>query len=135
MDTILNKLFEAADNHGEDTGEPDHTVGDLQDLLRQAWSLMAPSQRMALIESDEVEATLETGAREEFSQDDLLDSIEEHMEELEQEVAAAGYRFMENENGHYWETDDEQGLEFEHRIDAVADAKAHFTRWQEQGDA
>lgn len=29
MNKILEKLFAAADNHGEDSGEPDHAVGDL----------------------------------------------------------------------------------------------------------
>jgi hypothetical protein len=40
MKSILEKLFGAADNHAEDTGEPDHEVGDLQDVLRTAWNLM-----------------------------------------------------------------------------------------------
>ena len=55
----LQKLFDAADRHGVDTGESDHSVGNLQDALRQAWKLMTPSQRTQLIESEPVQATLD----------------------------------------------------------------------------
>lgn len=55
----LEKLFTAADRHGEDTGEPDHTVGDLQDLLRSAWEIMTPAQRMALMATDAARNTLD----------------------------------------------------------------------------
>lgn len=36
--SILKKLFKAADQHGEDAGALDHTVGDLQDLLHRSWA-------------------------------------------------------------------------------------------------
>jgi len=39
------QLFKVADRHGEESGEPDHTVGDLQQLLDVAWNTMTPSQR------------------------------------------------------------------------------------------
>jgi len=37
---MVEKLIVAADNHGEDD-DPDHTVGDLQGLLRRAWEIMS----------------------------------------------------------------------------------------------
>lgn len=57
----LQMIFDAADAHGEDTGEPDHTVGDLQDVLRAAWNLMSEAQREALMDSETVQSTLEMG--------------------------------------------------------------------------
>lgn len=68
---ILDKLFTAADNHAEDTGE-DHAVGDLQDMLRAAWGLLSPAQRKAFLASAGVEGVVEAGARDEFSVEDLL---------------------------------------------------------------
>jgi hypothetical protein len=72
MSSILKKLFKAADNHAEDTGEADHAVGDLQDVLRAAWDLMTPEQRGQLLESDAVEALIEAGAQDEFRAEDLV---------------------------------------------------------------
>lgn len=57
-DEHLEKVFTAADRHGEDTGEPDHTVGDLHDVLRAAWELMSPAQRVSLMATDAVRDTL-----------------------------------------------------------------------------
>ena len=45
----LEQLFAAADAHGSDTGEIDHTIGDLQDLLRHAWRQMSDAQRARFI--------------------------------------------------------------------------------------
>ncbi len=45
----LEQLFAAADAHGSDTGEIDHTIGDLQDLLRHAWRQMNDAQRAGFI--------------------------------------------------------------------------------------
>jgi hypothetical protein len=39
----LQYYLDAAQQHGEDS-EPDHEVGDLQDLLRTMWSLLTPEQ-------------------------------------------------------------------------------------------
>lgn len=74
MDSILKKLFSAADAHGEDSGEPDHTVGDLQDLLRETWSLMTPSQKLALLNSDTTDNVAMTGG--EFNAQDLIAEFE-----------------------------------------------------------
>lgn len=69
---ILSSLFGAADNHGADTGEADHTVGDLQDLLRAAWSLMSRSQRRDMLSCDATLAVIEAGSRGEFGPEDLI---------------------------------------------------------------
>lgn len=127
MDTILNKLFDAADNHGEDTGEPDHTVGDLQDLLRKAVALMTPSQQLELLQSVEVDNMVETGAREEFDVEDLVAHFEAGHKAINERLAQAAYSFDQGEFGHYWVNEQEQrGPEFKHQIDAAADAYAHL---------
>ncbi|WP_341649130.1 hypothetical protein [Thauera humireducens] len=49
----LEKLLVAADNHGEDD-DPDHTVGDLQGLLRRSWEIMSVGQKLQLLRGTEV---------------------------------------------------------------------------------
>lgn len=71
---ILKHLFDAADNHAEDTGE-DHNVGDLQDLLTLAWNLMSTENRIEFLESDVVRNHIEAGARDEFTAEDLLKDL------------------------------------------------------------
>lgn len=44
----IERLIEAARRHGEDS-DPDHEVGDLQGLLRQAWELLPAMQRSLLL--------------------------------------------------------------------------------------
>lgn len=39
----IENLIQSAKQHGLDS-EPDHEVGDLQQFLRLAWSLMTPAQ-------------------------------------------------------------------------------------------
>lgn len=56
----VDTLIEAAERHGKDS-EPDHEVGDLQQLLRAAWGLMTPDQRQALLVSPEAEDVLMHG--------------------------------------------------------------------------
>lgn len=51
----------AAQRHGADS-EPDHEVGDIQDLLRAAWAIFTPDQRTAFGRSDAVGALLESTA-------------------------------------------------------------------------
>jgi len=55
---IVNKLIKAAEQHGIDTCEPDHLVGDLQQALQEAWRLMTVPQRLAWRHSDALEAVL-----------------------------------------------------------------------------
>lgn len=40
----VEQLIDAAQAHGEES-EPDHEVGDLQDLVRSCWEIMTPAQR------------------------------------------------------------------------------------------
>lgn len=48
----IERLLELAKAHGEDTCEPDHEVGDLQDIIRFAWSIMTDDQKKQVFESD-----------------------------------------------------------------------------------
>lgn len=73
--STLKMVFDAADAHGEMSGEPDHTVGDLQDLLREAWKIMSNEQKEALIYSDAMDNLIECGANEEFDADALVESM------------------------------------------------------------
>lgn len=122
MEAIIEQLLVAADNHGEDSGEPDHAVGDLQGLLRRAWGIMSISQRLQLLKTSEVAALTEAGARGEFDWDDLVEKINQRLAEMEAKVLAAGYVFMEHEGGFYWETSEEASEDFRDREDAVASA-------------
>ena len=72
----LHKLFKAAYEHASDSFEPDHEVGDLQDLSRSAWALLSDDQRIQVLEGAEVEDNLELGAREEFNAEDLVALVE-----------------------------------------------------------
>lgn len=47
--TELDKFIDAASRHGEEFGEPDHEVGDLQDALRIAYKVMNAKQRLVFI--------------------------------------------------------------------------------------
>lgn len=75
MKDILQKLFDAADAHGEDAGEPDHAVGDLQELLRSAWTLMTPAQRREFLQGDAVENVVATGGCD-FEVEDLVKELD-----------------------------------------------------------
>lgn len=43
----LEKLIEAARQHGLKS-DPDHEVGDLQDILRTCWKYLKPVDQMAV---------------------------------------------------------------------------------------
>ena len=47
IETYINAAF----LHGSDS-KPEHELGDLQDLLRLAWSLMTPDQRETFAKDD-----------------------------------------------------------------------------------
>lgn len=55
---ILDRLLEAARRHGADS-EPDHEVGDLQDLLRAAWEQFTSDQRRNFLMQSAVSNVLE----------------------------------------------------------------------------
>ncbi len=135
MSTILKKLFAAADNHGEDSGEPDHTVGDLQDLLRRSWEIMSVSQKLQLLRGTEVYNVVECGARGEFEWDDLVAEITQSLAEQETAVVAAGYEIKVQfvEGTFFWETKEEASEDFYAREDAVADAYRHFSKQPDEG--
>ncbi len=56
---LANALIAAARQHGQDD-DPQHEVGDLQDLVRAMWRLMTPSQRVATLRATEVQAIAQT---------------------------------------------------------------------------
>lgn len=58
--SILDDIIAAAANHGRDS-EPDHEVGDLQDLLRVAWKIMTPQQRTQFWNHDTTHEILKSG--------------------------------------------------------------------------
>jgi hypothetical protein len=64
MKITLEKLFKLADQHGADSGESDHAVGDLQDILRDALKLMTTAQKTKFYRSDAVKALLEISGEE-----------------------------------------------------------------------
>jgi hypothetical protein len=74
MNFGLDDLLWGAEVHGLES-EPDHEVGDLQDLLREAWRLMTPAQRAELVRSRAGLAVLhEAGLVDEY---EALDGIRE----------------------------------------------------------
>ena len=75
MQDILQKLFDAADNHAGDTGEADHAVGDLQGLLRSAWTLMTLAQQREFLKGDAVENLVTAGGYD-FEVEDLVKALD-----------------------------------------------------------
>ena len=59
-DPRIERVLNAAQQHGEND-EPDHEVGDLQDVLRAAWSLMTLEQRNQLMAAAETVDVLRAG--------------------------------------------------------------------------
>ncbi|MPR09850.1 hypothetical protein [Microvirga tunisiensis] len=53
--------IKAARQHAEDSGEPDHEVGNLQDLFRAAMRMMTDEQKIELLFQEEVQAVLGSG--------------------------------------------------------------------------
>lgn len=126
MAQILETLFKSADSHAEDTGEQEHAIGDLQDLLRETWKTLMPSQKLNIIRSPVVAGVLEAGALTGASPNSLEREFNAEMIAKEIETSKAGYKFFEEENGHYWETDDETGETVPTIIDAIDCAHKHL---------
>lgn len=59
-DPRVERILKAAEQHGQNS-EPDHEVGDLQDVLRAAWSLMSTEQRNQLMAAAETVNVLQAG--------------------------------------------------------------------------
>ncbi len=128
MDKMIEKLLVAADNHGADAGAYDHTVGDLQNLLRRAWSMMSVSQKRQFLQSQEVADLVTDGGLPEGEAGNLTAEIKRQIAKMEEAVRAAGYVFKEYEGGFFWETVEESSEDFHDRGDAVVDA---YKRWRE----
>lgn len=58
-DPDLERFLAGAQRHGAESDEPEHEVGDLQDMLRAAWALMSPEQRAEWERSAAAEAMRE----------------------------------------------------------------------------
>ncbi len=54
----LELCLQAALAHGKDS-DPDHEVGDLQQLLRRAWQILSPGQRLEFMASASVSELIE----------------------------------------------------------------------------
>lgn len=54
----VETMIAAAERHGAES-DPDHEVGDLQQILRAAWEIMTPEQRVALAADDMVQEVLD----------------------------------------------------------------------------
>jgi hypothetical protein len=119
---VIERLIDAADSHAEDAGDPDHAVGDLQQMLRKAFSLMMPSQRLAFIESQEACDVIETGAREEFDAADLslaIDAIAKR--QYDEVLAISGYTVVKGQDGFFWEINHHCRVPLPSWADAVDD--------------
>lgn len=69
MEHDIETYISAAQQHGEDS-EPDHEVGDLQDMLRVVWKLLTPQQKAAFRESEAALSTLEMGGSDYFTDEE-----------------------------------------------------------------
>lgn len=124
MDNFPQELFDAADHHADDTGEPDHAVGDLQDMLSACWGIMTPSQRAFVLQSQKVEGVIEAGARGEFDVDTLLNRLAHQVMYMLQYAQQRGYSIIDLEHGSHWKDNKtgETGSLFEDRNDAIYEA-------------
>lgn len=64
----------AAQQHGMDS-EPDHEVGDLQDMVRVMWRLLPQAQREAFSRDNEMRDLVATALCEMDDEDDPADSV------------------------------------------------------------
>lgn len=124
LEKHLEKILTAADNHGEDSGEPDQTVGDLQDILRDAWEIMTVSQKIQLLKSDAVGNVIELGGRDEIDVDVEVQAIKTTIAEMAVVLADAGYKIKEGDGSFFWETEKELSEDFYDYDDAVLSAHA-----------
>lgn len=75
MSDIIKKCVNAAIHHGEDNGDFMSAIGDLEIMLNLMWEKMTHAQKRAVLESGELEETLELGARGEFTAETLLQEL------------------------------------------------------------
>lgn len=62
---LIEQLLQAAYDHGAEVGT-DMEDGDLQEMLRAAWELLTPEQRMAFFRRPEIKALMEIPEYEEI---------------------------------------------------------------------
>lgn len=60
-DPRIERVLRAAEQHGLGAGEPEHHVGDLEDVLRAAWGLMTAAQRNSLMAGADALEVLKSG--------------------------------------------------------------------------
>lgn len=61
----IETLIQAALDHGLDS-EPDHEAGDLQNYLRDGWSLLTDDQRKSFLDQPRVKSAMEAAAGKEL---------------------------------------------------------------------
>lgn len=98
---ILTKLFKAADNHGADSA-PDHSVGDLQDLLRTAVGLMTASQQREFLASETVAEVLFAGFGGEVDAADVVADFDGFWAEKANNLSLFNVALHEDGQGFYW---------------------------------
>lgn len=102
MHKALEALIDAADQHAEDSGEPDMAIGDLQDLLREAFRRMSPAQRMQLLRSQSSDDVMTAGRGNPFSKR-ALRGMEQEVDRVRKSLEVCGYRFEESsETDVFW---------------------------------
>lgn len=102
MHNALEALIDAADQHAEDSGEPDMAIGDLQDLLREAFRMMSPAQRMQLLRSQTSDDVMTAGRGDPFSKR-ALRGMEQEVDRVRKSLEVCGYRFEESpETDVFW---------------------------------
>lgn len=102
MHNALEALIDAADQHAEDSGEPDMAIGDLQDLLREAFRRMSPAQRMQLLRSQTSDDVMTAGRGDPFSKR-ALRGMEQEVDRVRKSLEVCGYRFEESpETDVFW---------------------------------
>lgn len=86
QETGIELYIEAAEQHGKDS-EPDHEVGDLQDVARKMWEIMSPGQRMKLMADADVREVVEMNLSDVDFDESFAQLAEEQLKMLRKEGA------------------------------------------------
>ena len=121
-DDAIEAAITVADWHGEDD-DPDHTVGDLQDLLREAWKAMTVEQKLRFMRSETVRNHFETGGRSDFENVEMAEEMLAFLRQVQASLEHDGYTIVQASGGVFsWVSDDAAGEDFSGWSDAVWDA-------------